>query len=80
MIYNDGYLPDGLPREAICQMEGHDYRNGVCRNCGEVNRYLMGYSGSVARWAKAWKVSEDEAERRIEEHRSGKIETGGQEC
>jgi len=49
-----------------CAMEGCRGK-GNCPDCGQVNYRLLGYYGAVARWAKAWKVSEAEAERIMEE-------------
>lgn len=59
--------PDGLRPDAYCYMEGCIGR-GRCPRCGDVNYNLMGYYGAVARWAQAWGISEDEAERRIGEN------------
>lgn len=59
--------PEGLPSYALCQMEGC-IGKGYCSRCGETNYALMGYYGAIARWAKAWDVSKDEAERIIREH------------
>ena len=58
--------PEGLSGPAFCYMEGC-FGKGRCPRCGETNYQFMGYYGAIARWAKAWGVSEDEAERRIEE-------------
>jgi len=68
--------PDDISGRDLCYMEGC-LGNGVCSRCGEVNYRLMGYYGAVARWAKAWGVSEDEAMRRMDlnaEHRMAKEE------
>ena len=66
-------MPDDIsandPR--FCQMEGC-IGKGPCPRCGEVNYRLMGFYGAVARWAKKWGVSEDEAERRIGQHQLAK--------
>lgn len=56
-------ISDDNPR--LCQAEGCIGR-GPCPRCGEVNYALMGYYGAIARWAKVWRVTEEEAERRIE--------------
>lgn len=56
-------ISDNDPR--LCQAEGCIGR-GPCPRCGEANYRLMGYYGAVARWAKEWGVSEDDAERRME--------------
>lgn len=56
--------PDDVSGPAICYMEGCTGK-GPCPNCGETNYHLMGYYGAVARWAKAWGVTEEEAEKRI---------------
>lgn len=59
--------PDYLPYGAICQMEGHR-GNGYCPDCGNVNYKLLGYYGAVARWAKAWGITREQAEQRMTEH------------
>jgi len=64
--------PDDISGRDLCYMEGC-LGNGVCSRCGEVNYRLIGYYGAVARWAKAWGVSEDEAARRIEAHREERL-------
>ena len=56
--------PEGLSGAAYCFMEGCVGR-GPCPRCGKTNYRLMGYYGAVARWAKAWGISTDEAEQRI---------------
>jgi len=61
-----GY-PDDLSASAYCQIEGC-IGKGRCPRCGETNYHLMGFYGAVAKWAKVWGVSKDEAERRICEH------------
>ena len=58
------YYPDDITGPQVCYMEGCVGR-GPCPRCGEVNYRLMGYYGAVAKWAKAWGISQDEAERRI---------------
>ena len=60
-------MPDDIgPNDSrLCQIEGC-MGKGPCPRCGEVNYALMGYYGAVARWAKTWGVSEDEAQRRME--------------
>lgn len=62
-------MPDDISNNdsRLCQVEGC-MGKGPCPRCGEVNYRLMGYYGAVARWAKEWGVSGDEAERRIENH------------
>jgi hypothetical protein len=47
---------------------------GPCPRCGEVNYGLMGWYGAVARWAKAWGVTEHEAETRIAAHQIARDE------
>ena len=61
--------PDDIgPMHAgLCVMEGC-IGNGYCPRCGETNYRLMGWYGARARWAKAWGVTEDEADRRITKH------------
>lgn len=59
--------PDGLSGAAICYMEGCEGR-GHCPRCGKTNYRLLGYFGALARWAKAWRVSEEEAEERFVQH------------
>ena len=78
------YYPEGLSGAAICHMEGCVGSKGYCSRCGETNYQLLGYYGAVARWAKAWGVTEKEAERRIGEHAAAQTaaalriaETGG---
>ncbi len=61
------YYPDDIPLSAYCEMEGC-VGKGNCPRCGTINYHLMGWYGAVARWAKAWGVSEEEAEKRIIEH------------
>ena len=58
------YLPEGLSRWAICQMEGHYFPRGHC-SCGEVNYSSLGYAGALTRWPKEWGVTEEEAEKRF---------------
>ena len=58
-----GY-PDDIHDWQICHMEGC-LGNGHCPRCGRVNYALLGFYGAVARWAKAWGVSKEEAEHRI---------------
>jgi hypothetical protein len=61
-----GYADD-LSASAYCQIEGC-LGKGPCPRCGETNYHLMGFYGAVARWAKVWGVTEDEAEKRITDH------------
>jgi len=63
------YLPDdiGPMHPGLCIMEGCIGR-GNCPRCGEINYRLLGWYGALARWAKAWGVTEDEADRRIAKH------------
>lgn len=61
------YYPEGIGGADICYMEGC-MGKGPCPNCGETNYRLMGFYGAVARWAKAWGVTEDAAEQRIVAH------------
>ena len=67
MSYDPAY-PEGLSGADLCHIEGCIGEKGNCRRCGEVNYRLLGFYGAVARWAKAWCVSEDEAEERIMAH------------
>ena len=53
-----------LERDAACSIGDHGGK-GHCANCGHVNYRLLGWFGAVARWAKAWGVTKDEAEDRI---------------
>ena len=55
---------DGVGGSDLCHMEGC-VGNGRCPRCGDINYALMGYYGAVARWAKGWGVSTEEAETRI---------------
>ena len=59
--------PDGLSGSDMCHMEGCVGR-GPCPRCGKTNYPLLGWYGAVARWAKVWGISEDEAEWRIMEN------------
>lgn len=61
------YYPDDIPLSAYCEMEGC-VGKGPCPRCGKTNYHWMGFWGAVARWAKTWGVSEDEALKRIEQH------------
>jgi len=72
-MMRDPYYPDDISGTAICHMEGC-VGKGPCPRCGETNYAWMGYWGAVARWAKAWGISEDEAERRIAEHQGAAVE------
>ena len=54
-----------LEDDAACHYGDHGGLNGHCPNCGDVNYRLLGYLGAVARWAKAWGITRDEAEDRI---------------
>ena len=49
---------------------------GQCPRCGGINYRLMGYYGAIARWAKAWGVSEAQAEERIIAHQHGALLPG----
>jgi hypothetical protein len=40
----------------------------------------MGYYGAVAKWAKEWGISEDEAEKRTEEHEHARAVKAGEIC
>ena len=50
---------------AACHMGLHDWEMGHCLDCGHVNYRVLGWFGAVARWAKAWGVTKDEAAERI---------------
>lgn len=65
--------PEGLQPWAYCQMEGC-VGKGRCPRCGEINYHLMGYYGAVARWAKAWGISEKEAEKRMEANANARLD------
>ena len=54
-----------LEDDAACHYGDHGGLNGHCANCGDVNYRLLGWFGAVARWAKAWGVTKDDAEDRI---------------
>jgi hypothetical protein len=58
------YYPDDITGPQVCYIEGH-IGKGRYPRCGAINYVLMGYYGAIARWAKAWGISEDEAEARI---------------
>ena len=51
--------------QAACHMGDHGGEKGHCPGCGHVNYRLLGYYGALARWAKAWGVTEDEAADRM---------------
>ena len=70
------YYPDDIQPYQICHMEGC-IGKGHCSRCGEINYHLMGFYGAVAHWAKVWKVSEAEAERRIEQHQEATANVDG---
>jgi hypothetical protein len=63
------YYPDHITGADLCHMEGC-VGEGHCPRCGDTNYHLLGYFGAVARWAKQWGVTKDEAERRIEAHQA----------
>lgn len=69
------FYPDDITGPALCYMEGC-VGKGPCPRCGETNFRLMGYYGALARWARAWGVSEDEAEHRFIEHAEAKEPSG----
>lgn len=58
------YYPDDITGPSLCIIEGC-VGKGRCPRCGEINYHLMGWYGAVARWAKAWGISELQAEERI---------------
>ncbi|KKM66908.1 hypothetical protein LCGC14_1476540 [marine sediment metagenome] len=60
---NSAY-PDDVSGSQLCYMEGC-LGKGPCPRCGETNYRLMGFYGAVARWAKVWGITENEAESRI---------------
>ncbi len=57
-----------LATRAACAMGDHGGLRGYCPDCGHINYRLLGYYGAVARWAKAWGVTQDEAEDRMVRH------------
>lgn len=59
--------PDDISGPAICYMEGCT-GIGRCPRCGKINYALMGYYGAIARWAKAWGVTKEEAEKQMYEN------------
>ena len=59
------YYPDDITGPQICIIEGHT-GDGHCPRCGDRNYALLGYYGAIARWAKAWGVTKEEAQRRID--------------
>lgn len=61
--------PEGLNPRAFCMMEGC-LGDGHCPRCGETNYALLGWYGAVARWAKVWGVSKEEAEKRFKNNQS----------
>lgn len=67
MWRGSAYLPDDVGGPDLCYMEGCVGR-GKCPRCGKTNYALMGHYGAVARWAKEWGVSEEDAERRMMEN------------
>ena len=61
----DGGVSVSLEDDAACHYGDHGDENGHCSNCGHVNYHLLGWLGAVARWAKEWGVSREEADERI---------------
>ena len=57
--------PDDIQGWQLCHMEGCVGDGPYCPRCGEMNYSWLGALGAVARWAKAWGVSREEAERRM---------------
>ena len=53
-----------LEDDAACHYGDH-LPVGHCSNCGNVNYSYLGYLGAVARWAKAWGITKEEADERI---------------
>ena len=74
-------MPDDIGENdsRLCLIEGCEGK-GPCPRCGEVNYRLMGYYGAVARWAKEWGVSQEEAERRISRHETARLVKAGEIC
>ena len=64
---NSPYYPDDIQGWQVCHMEGC-LGEGHCPRCGQTNYPLLGYHGAIARWAKAWGVTREEAQRRIEHY------------
>jgi len=56
------YYPDDTQGWQVCIMEGCAGPN--CSRCGNVNYAWLGFLGAMARLAKKWGVSRDEAEAR----------------
>jgi hypothetical protein len=54
-----------LEADLACRLGDHGGLKGHCPDCGDVNYRLLGWYGAVARWAKAWKITQDEASDRI---------------
>ena len=69
------YYPEGISAHHLCMMEGC-IGKGHCPRCGDINYHLLGYWGAVATWAKRWKISQEEAEKRIEEHQNNQVAEG----
>ena len=67
------YYPDDIRPYQLCYMEGCA-GEGRCPNCGKTNYHLLGYSGAIARWAKAWGITKKEAEQRITQHQLARLE------
>ena len=65
--------PDGLSGWQFCHMEGC-IGKGHCPRCGETNYHLLGYYGAVARWAKKWGVSKEEAKARIDQRQRSLVQ------
>ena len=61
-----GY-PPGMSGSDMCHVEGH-IGKGNCSRCGDIDYGIMGYYGAVARWAKAWGITERETEHRFQQH------------
>ncbi len=58
------YYPDGMLPHQYCHVEGC-IGKGNCPRCGEIDYTLMGMYGVIAKCAKMWDVTEDEAINRI---------------
>lgn len=69
--------PDGIRGRDLCHIEGC-VGKGNCPRCGKINYHLLGYYGAVARWAKAWGVTEKEAHHRIVQNQYRLAEAQGE--
>ncbi len=63
-----------------CSLGDHCGAGPNCSCCGYVNYPWLGHLGAVARWAKAWGVCKDEAEKRMEQRETARAVKTGEIC